>query len=633
MCGIVGVISKQGPPASVIQSMNNTLIHRGPDDEGYLLGGTHESEITLPQYDLVDSPIPFAFGHRRLAILDLSEQGHQPMCYRGRYWIVYNGEVYNHVELREELEALGYTFRSQTDTEVIMASYDAWGVDCLNRFNGMWAFVLYDSVTKEFFISRDRFGIKPLYYYLDDQHFVFGSEIKALLKHPAVTREPNIEYCKLFLKEGSKDHLRETAFMDIYRFECASFLKCKIEEIFQPFKEAKFWSIQPNLSYEPYDEAKSSEYTKQYYDLLADAVRLRLRADVKVGSALSGGLDSSSVVYLVNQQLKAVGCEDKQETFSSVYQTPGSEYCDESRYIEEMARFLDVRSNTIEPKSEDIIEEHRKFVYYLDTPATNTVMSSWHTYKLTKACGVTVTLDGQGADEQMAGYLQYLMNYFSTVPLGTLIRELSLYRQIPNVSSSIGLGFVLNLSRHLFGEHLSLSLLNRLGKKFTYTPVNQRLSDDLILSLGTLFHWADRGSMAFSIESRMPFMDYRLVEFLATVPATYKLHGGWTKYLARRAFDGKLPDSVCWRRDKMGWPIPEEFWFKGKLKEHLVRTLKDSEFLLRVDVNFSDLNETEVFDRYSFAFLLRCYILEIWYSVFWERNTHIPLSPGNPNLN
>jgi len=632
MCGIVGVISKQAPRASVIQSMNNTLIHRGPDDEGYLLGGTHESEIILPKCDLIDSSIPFAFGHRRLAILDLSEQGHQPMCYRGRYWIVYNGEVYNHIELREELEALGYTFRSQTDTEVIMASYDAWGVDCLNRFNGMWAFVLYDSETEELFISRDRFGIKPLYYYQDEQHFVFGSEIKALLKHPAVTKEPNIEYCKLFLNEGSKDHLRETAFKDIYQFECASFLKCKIEEILQPLKETRFWSIRPNLSYEPYDEAKASEHAKQYYDLLADAVRLRLRADVKVGSALSGGLDSSSVVYLMNQQLKAVGCEDKQETFSSVYRTPGSEYCDESRYIDKVARFLDVRSSTIEPKIEDIIEEHRKFVYFLDTPAINTVMSSWHTYKLTKACGVTVTLDGQGADEQLAGYLRYLLNYFSTIPLGTLIRELSLYGQIPNASSSIGLGFVLNLSRHLFGEHLSLSLLNRLGKKFTYTPVNQQLSDDLILILGTLFHWADRGSMAFSIESRMPFMDYRLVEFLATVPVTYKLHGGWTKYLARRAFDSKLPDSVCWRRDKMGWPIPEEFWFKGKLKEHFMRTLKGARFLLCIGVDLSDMSETEIFNRYSFAFLLRCYVLETWYSVFWENETYTPVNSRDANF-
>lgn len=622
MCGIIDIISKEAPSASVIKSMNNTIIHRGPDGEGYLLGGAHESDISLPKYDLIESPILFAFGHRRLAILDLSEQGHQPMCYRGRYWIVYNGEVYNYAELRGKLEALGYTFRSQTDTEVIMASYDAWGVDCLNRFNGMWAFVLYDSETEELFISRDRFGIKPLYYYQDDHHFIFGSEIKALLKHTAVTREPNVEYCKLFLKEGSKDHLRETAFKDIYRFDCASFLKCGIGEIFQPFKETTFWTVQPNLSNEPYDEAKASAYAKRYYDLLNDAVRIRLRADVRVGSALSGGLDSSSVVYLVNRQLKAVGCEEKQETFSNVYRTPGSEYCDESSFIDEVARFLDVQSNTIEPKVEEIIEEQRKFAYYLDTPATNTLMSSWHTYKLTKACGVTVTLDGQGADEQLAGYLSYLLYYFSTVPFTILMKELPLYRKIPKISSSIAIVTLLNISRCLFGERLSLALLGRLGKKFSYMPVNQKLSDDLILSLGTLFHWADRGSMAFSIESRMPFMDYRLVEFLASVPATYKLHGGWTKYLARKAFDGKLPNNVCWRRDKMGWPIPEEFWFHGKLKEHFVRTIMNSQFIPQFGINLSGLSEDYMFQRYSFALLLRCYVLETWHSVFWDDTDH-----------
>lgn len=618
MSGIVGVISKQVPLVYVIQSMNNTLIHRGPDGEGYLLGGAPEPDVDLPGCDLVYSPIPFAFGYRHLAILDLSEQDHQPMCYRDRYWIVYDGRVYNYIELREELEALGYTFSSQTDTEVIMASYDAWGIDCLNRFNGEWAFVLYDSETEELFISRDRFGIKPLYYYLDDQHLIFGSEIKALLKHPAVTREPNIEYCKLFLREGAKDHLRETAFKDIYRFESAGFLKCKIGDILQPFKETTFWSIQPNLSNEPYDEAKASEYAEQYYNLLDDAVRLRLRADVRVGSALSGGLDSSSVTYLVNQHLKAAGREGQQETFSSVYRTPGSEHCDESRYIDEVARFLGIRSNTIEPRVEDIIDEHRRFVYHLDTPATNTVMSSWYTYKLTKACGVTVTLDGQGADEQLGGYLRYLLNYFSTAPLGTLIQEASLYRQTPNTSSRITHGPILNLSRCLLGERLSLAILGRLGKKFRYTPANQQMSDDLILSLGTFFHWADRGSTAFSIESRMPFMDHRLVEFLAAVPAAYKLHGGWTKYLARKAFDGKLPENICWRRDKMGWPIPEEFWFRGDLKEHFERTIIRSRFVSHCGIDLSGLNKENMFKEYPFAILLRFYILETWHSVFWD---------------
>lgn len=599
--------------------MNDSIIHRGPDDEGYLLGGAYENDAPLPKCDFTDCSYSLAFGHRRLAIIDLSPLGHQPMSYHNRYWIVYNGEVYNYIELREELETLGYMFHSHSDTEVIMASYDAWGTECLNRFNGMWAFIIYDKKEERLFISRDRFGIKPLYYYQNREIFIFASEIKALLKHPSVTKKPNIDYCTMYLKEGSKEHMRETAFKDIYRFDNACFLHCGIEEIFQPFRETKFWRVESNLSNELFNEEKFREYTRQYYDLLDDAVRLRLRADVKVGSALSGGLDSSSVVYLINQQLKAQGQKEKQETFSSVYKTKGTEYCDESGFIDEVADVLEVKSNQIEPRIEDIIEEHRKFVYYLDTPASNTVMSSWHVYKLIKACGVTVTLDGQGADEQLAGYLSYLIFYFTNVTLSTMVRELPLYWHIPGSSQFLVNSSILNISKNLIGEKATLSLLGFMGTQFNYMPLNQRLCYDLEHSLETLFHWADRGSMAFSIESRMPFMDYRLVEFLAMIPATYKVHGGWTKFIARNAFNQHIPDSVCWRKDKMGWPIPEEFWFKGRIKEHFIITLKTAEFLSQCDVHFSELSDKELFERYSFAFLLRCYVLETWYSVFWGK--------------
>ncbi|MFA4824274.1 MAG: asparagine synthase (glutamine-hydrolyzing) [Methanoregula sp.] len=618
MCGIVGIVSKNKIKTSIIKSMNDSIIHRGPDDEGYLIGGSHENDTPLPKCVFTDSPNNIAFGHRRLSIIDISPHGHQPMSYLDRYWITYNGEVYNHIELREELEKLGYKFRSHSDTEVIMASYDAWGTECLNCFNGMWAFVLYDKKEEQLFISRDRFGIKPLYYFQDRENFIFASEIKALIKHPAVTREPNIDYCTSYIKEGSKEHLKETAFKDIYRFDNACFVQCCIEKIFQPIRETKFWSIKPNLSNEPYNEEKAQEYTRQYYGLLDDAVRLRLRADVKVGSALSGGLDSSSVVYLITQQLKAQSKEEKQETFSSIYKTRGSEHCDESGFIDEIAETLDVKSNQIEPRIEDVIEEHRKFVYYLDTPATNTLMSSWHTYKLTKACGVTVTLDGQGADEQLAGYLGDLVYYFANVPFSTLVQEILLYRHIPGALQYLVIGSLLNISRHLIGEKATLTSLGFMDIQFNFVPLNQKLCNDLDRSLETLFHWADRGSMAFSIETRMPFMDYRLVEFLAMVPATYKIHGGWTKFIARKAFDPHLPVSVCWRKDKLGWPIPEEFWFKGRLKKHFIGTLKKEAFLSQCGVHFSAMGEKDLFKRHSFAFLLRCYVLETWYSVFWE---------------
>jgi len=628
MCGIVGILSKNKIKTSVIKSMNDTIIHRGPDDEGYLIAGTYEDDVVFSKCDFTNCLYSLAFGHRRLAIIDLTPLGHQPMSFLDRYWIVYNGEVYNYIELRKELETLGYTFSSNSDTEVIMACYDAWGTDCLNRLNGMWAFVMYDRVKERVFISCDRFGIKPLYYYQDRENFIFASEIKALLKHPSVDKLPNIGYCKIFLNEGPKEFLRETAFKDIYQFDNACFLECDIEKLFQPFEEIKYWSIKSNFSYEPYDDEKAQKYIEQYYDLLSDAVRLRLRADVKVGSALSGGLDSSSVVYLINQQLKEQGQEQLQETFSSVYKTHGTEHCDESNFINKIAGDLNVKSNQIEPQLEDVIEEFRNFIYFLDTPSANTLMSSWHTYKLTKACDVTVTLDGQGADEQLAGYLQYLLYYFTNVPFSAMLREIPIYWNIPGASKLLIYSIFLNISRNLVGEKGTLTILDLMGKHFDFVPLNQKLSDDLELSLETLFHWADRGSMAFSVESRMPFMDYRLVEFLATIPANYKIHGGWTKFIARRAFNQRLPDVICWRKDKMGWPIPEEFWFKGSLKEHFIKTLKNAKFLSQCGIHFSNIKEKDFFNKYSFTFLLKCYVMETWYTVFWLDSRVTKIEPN-----
>lgn len=600
--------------------MTDSLIHRGPDDEGYLMGGPHEKDQELSKCDFTQCPYSLAFGHRRLAIVDLSSQGHQPMEYRGSYWIVYNGEVYNYPELREELEKIGYTFRSHTDTEVILASYDAWGSECLKKFNGMWAFVIYDVKNKKIFISRDRFGIKPLYYYQDRENFVFASEIKAFFRHPIIRKEPNRDYCKEYLRKGIQEHLRETAFSGIYRFDNASFLECDIEEVFHPFEEKKFWHITPNLSDEPYNEEKARIYSEHFYHLISDAVRLRLRADVKVGSALSGGFDSSSIVYLIHQHLKVNNQKEMQVTFSSVYRTLGTEYCDESYFINLIVKALDVQSHQIEPRIEDVLEEHEKYVYYLDTPAANTLMSSWHTYKLTKNCGVTVTLDGQGDDEQLAGYLHYLMYYFWNLPFSRLCKEMPPFFQVPGALPFLILGLIFHVSRQIIGDKGTKSILQFFRKEINNRPLNQVLYEDLEQSLETLFHYADRGSMAFSLESRMPFMDYRLVEFLATVPASYKIHAGWTKFIARKAFDHRLPDSICWRKDKMGWPIPEEFWFKGKLKEDFCRRLQNGTFLPELGVNFSKTDENRLFKKYPFGFLMRCYVLETWHSVFWREN-------------
>lgn len=573
MCGITGIISKNRIDKNIIETMTDKLIHRGPDGFGYYHGEN------------------FSFGHRRLAIVDISRAGHQPMEYLDRYVITYNGEVYNHVELRKELEAMGYKFKSHTDTEVIMASYDAWGVKCLNRFNGMWAFVIYDKEKNRYFMSRDRFGKKPFYYYKDKDSFVFASEIKSILS--AVKTAPNFSFLNDYIHYGCKEYIKKTAFENIYRFDFASYFEGSIDEILSSFAMKKFWRLKPNLSVERFDEEKLKEYAKKYYELLQDAVRIRLRADVKVGSALSGGLDSSSIVYLVNKLLKDEGKEGLQETFSSVYKSAETKHCDESEFIDTVASYLNVNSNQIEPIEKDVPKEHSKMIWYMENPPESSGMSAWHTFKLVKTTDVKVTLDGQGADEQLGGYFDYLTSYISSLPLRDSIKESIKYFKIPNSKAYIKKGLLISIFRNIFGIKITQNIIKKVLKKDFEINLNQKLADDTNSNLITLIHYSDHLSMAHSIESRMPFMDYRLVEFLASIPACYKMRDGWTKYIARVAFNGRLPDEITWRRDKMGWPIPEDKWYRGNLKDWFVQKVESSSLVKELSPNLNIKQELD----------------------------------------
>jgi len=573
--------------------MADLLEHRGPDGQGFMLSQGIYAGSPLPGLIEFSPALPcyVALAHRRLAILDISSLGHQPMVWRERYVITFNGEIYNHIELRQELEAIGYSFVSQSDTEVILAAYDAWGASCLKKFNGMWAFVLIDTALQKIFVARDRFGIKPLYYAQSNETFVFASEIKALLGHPAVIAIPDQEVAKKYLKNGTSEEGMETAWKGIMRFPAASFVECSLVQLCTGKLESEiFWNVQPNLSVERFDEAKAQHLAETYYRLLEDAVRLRLRADVKVGSALSGGLDSSSIVYLVNKILKEQGLSDRQETFSSVYKTAGTQDCDESQFIDHLAQVLDVRSNQIEPHVDNVPSEHEKVIYAMDYPPESTCMSGWHTFMRVSQTDVTVTLDGQGADEQLAGYLPYLAHWFAQMPLRQVALELPKVLAIPGAGRFALRGLAVGMAGRVLGKSIAMKLVRRLGYKMDpFIHLNQKLVEDLNASLRVLIHYSDRVSMAHSIESRMPFMDYRVVEFLASVPAAYKLHGGWTKYLARRAFSGKLPDEIVWRKDKMGWPIPEAYWFEGKLKDWMAERVTHPPFLQWLGVTAADV--------------------------------------------
>ncbi|PAJ74475.1 asparagine synthase (glutamine-hydrolyzing) [Pseudoalteromonas sp. NBT06-2] len=587
MCGLVAVISKSTISFENLIKMNDKISHRGPNDEGYLLLNSsimNDLGKKLVQTNHQRIMRSIGFAHRRLSIQDLSPLGHQPMSYKERYWIVYNGEVYNHVELKKELEELGHSFVSHSDTEVILAAYAEWGEQCVSRFNGMWAFLILDTEADSVFISRDRFGVKPLYYFETEEEFVFASEIKSLMEYSNINTSPNENYCKRVIAEGALEFEKETAFKNIYRFDCASVALLDLTSDKIEIKQRKFWDFEVNNSNEKFCASKAQKIADEYYELLKDAVRLRLRADVPFGSALSGGLDSTAIVYLIEEILKEQDSTYQQQTFSTVFGDKDKE-CDESYFIKLITDELGIKSHTIQPDEESFKLQHEKIIKHWENPMAGTGMAGLTTFNLINQSNVVVTLDGQGADEQQGGYLKYITNYLYNLGYFDALSQTKSLMQIPKARNYLILGFTFRTLKLLFGNRFTMKLaLKLIGKKgpSRFIPLNDSLKYDTYHGLINLIHFSDSRSMLFSIESRMPFMDYRLVEFTAKIPACYKIHKGWTKYFARIAFNNKLPDEICWRKDKLGWPIPDGRWFKGELNTFVNDSVKKCFFTMNL---------------------------------------------------
>jgi asparagine synthase (glutamine-hydrolysing) len=651
MCGIVAVLSpRQSLSLAALLAMTRALRHRGPDDEGYLadagdgprlLWGTDTPDdvrttptASRPTADAEarpDQALRVGLGHRRLAIVDLSPQGHQPMQ-RGDVSVVFNGEIYDHVERRAELEALGHRFESHSDTEVLIAAWRQWGTDAFRRLNGMWAMALYDQARRVLVLARDRYGVKPLYWWQGEGgELALASEAKALLAHPRIAARVDPAACVGWLATGPQAWQAETLFDGIRSFPAGHWAEVSVDAP-APLTPRSYWDgaeVDTDALAAPFDPAQAMRLAEEYRALLQDAVRVRMRVDVRFGTALSGGLDSSQIALLVNRELRARGVRERQEVFSSVYPAAnggplaaGLRTADESAYIASVAGSLDVQSNVIEPRWEDIAVEHEHMVWALDTPPINSLMSSWHTYALVAGRGVVVTLDGQGADEQLAGYVYYARNLI--VQSGTsaaLGHALALGRRMQGVGGMIGQGLAGHLLRRVLGQRGLENMTARLRRgRNLAMPLADALQHDFRASLQTLLFYADKTSMAWSIESRMPFMDWRLVNFLASVPLAYRIHDGWTKWLARHAMRDALPAEVVWRRDKLGWAIPEASWFgeQGPLREWLDGQLRDSTFAQEVAAaaglpsNGLDL-----------AHRLRLLNLAVWHRLYFEE-------PGRP---
>jgi asparagine synthase (glutamine-hydrolysing) len=575
MCGIWFSLGFAPDPEAI-----DRVSHRGPDGRGWR---TFDSGAG-----------PVALGHRRLSIIDLSDAALQPMSYANdRYWIVFNGEIYNYLELRDELIECGHRFCTASDTEVLLAAYAQWGEAALDRLLGMFAFVLWDVETATVFAARDRFGIKPLYLYETPRGVAFASEIKQFLRLPGFVARLDIARTYDFLSAGIMEHTSGTMFAGVGQLQGGECVRLDLHHWHpgEALPVRRWYSvIEPGTI-----EIGEREAAERFAALLSDSVRLHLRSDVPVGSCLSGGLDSSSIVCLMAQALEAGGGA-KVNSVSACY---NEKSVDERPFMEVVVAHAGCVPHWCYPRVEDAFAIAERITWHQDEPYGSTsIFAQWCVFEAARRAGLKVMLDGQGADEQLAGYHGCFPYYYASLirqrRIVALLRTMIERRVWHGASLSEQLHtFVLpllppGLARRvrrrrqtmvdhawLDGEalrpHLGRSAFDTAREQLALPPV-AGIGDLCVVltqssNLAMLLHWEDRNSMAHAIEARVPFLDHRLVEFTLGLGDRHKIVGGDTKRVLRRAMSGILPDKVRYRRDKLGFTTPEEAWFRGPLRE------------------------------------------------------------------
>jgi asparagine synthase (glutamine-hydrolysing) len=573
MCGIAGIISLDGFDPRKLIAMTQMIAYRGPNGYGfaYSTGGIqadlelHHNDERMPN---VREP-QIGLGNRRLAILDLTPNGNQPMqISNGALSITYNGEIYNYKEIREELAGLGCRFFSGTDTEVILQAYAVWGEKCLQRFNGMWSFALWDRSRQRLFCARDRFGVKPFYFATSPRDFFFASEIKQVLAASGIKRTANPRAIADFLEWGLQDHLEETSFEGVFQLLGGHSLSLTFDEPLRP-KIQRYWELdtKPVLTITP------EEAAREFGTRFQEAIKIRLRSDVPVGVSLSGGLDSSAILC----EARRVSPKSRLESFSACFD---DERIDERSYMSAIAAATDSPKHWTFPRAECFWEASEKIAYHQDEPIGGpSVFAQWSVMSAARKNRTPVLLGGQGGDESLCGYRKY---YFFHV--WHLLRKLNpaFLREAPALLSTFGnvRWSVGTVSRYLpsFARNRA-SALERLGSPALRATVRspsqlgagnnlaERQKVDLLRSsIPCLLRHEDRNSMAHSIETRLPFLDYKLVEFAVRCAPALKLKNGWTKWMLREATKGTLPDQVRLRKSKLGFDTPESDWLRIGLK-------------------------------------------------------------------
>lgn len=632
MCGICGIITKDDSlvDQNVLDEMTDVLRHRGPDGRDTHRWGS------------------IGFGHRRLAIIDL-DHGQQPMSNADEtVWINYNGEVYNYVELRSDLIQRGYTFETRTDTEVVLHLYEEHGLDMFEHLNGMFAFAIYDQDRGRIVLGRDRFGQKPLYVYEDDEVVLFGSEIKALLQHPQVTAEPD--------PRGVQEYLTfqhclgdRTMFKNVRHVEPACYLV--LDEEGNRLEEDRYWWFDLDEAYEKSEE----ECIDELRFVLEDAIKIRLRSDVPIGSYLSGGVDSSTVSSmasrLMDQGLPAFTGYFEEEGFS------------ELEYAESVADQNDSPHHTVCPDAEDFAENLQRIIYHMDEPAAGPGSFPQLMVSQLASEHVKVVLGGIGGDELFGGYARYLILYLEACIKGSIYQTQdpgSHLVTLENVISNLAmLQDYTPLIREFWRDGLFersekryFDLMKRfpdLNKFFTEDFLEDRDEDEIYASfeeefneildhtpeghtslfnrmtaydtktmLRSLLHVEDRMSMACSIESRLPMLDHRIAELAYRIPARYKYGDGKAKAALIKAASSFLPEDVLEREDKMGFPVPYVSWLQGPLRKFAEGILLGEEARSRGIYNMEGIEELLESERPNGRELWGLLCLELWFQTFIE---------------
>jgi len=611
MCGILGAYSFNKNKKIARQRIDNglrMLHHRGPDFQKNIL--YNDSSVAL--------------AHTRLAIIDLTEDGNQPMEIAD-YRIVFNGEIYNYIEIRAELIELGYTFNTRSDTEVLVNAYDKWGENCVNRFNGMWSFAIFNTKTEKLFCSRDRFGVKPFNYYLDENIFIFSSEIKAILEYDEGFRRPNYNSIGLFCREGICGEIEETWFENIKRLMPGHNLVIENKKI----NIYKYYHYPTKIQKISFEEAKT-----KFQNIFFDAVKIRMRSDVAVGTTLSGGLDSSSIVSALRTFFNG-----SHDTFTAHF--PGFKD-DEYVNAEKTNRHLSLQGNPIEiDYGDQYLNILNKIVYHLESGHLSpSVFPLWKVYEKSKE-KVTVILEGQGADELMAGYITSSSGPFFVENIKRLkIRKL--IQQAKLIHHHYGIKSVAVLSLRIFSPSWLREALRRYvlkyegvfdgNLKYYKYPDRAEIKSDSFLTqyleeshqttLVNLLHYGDALSMAYSLESRLPFMDYRLVDFCFTLPSDYLINDGKGKHILRESLKDLLPPHIYNDHKKLGFPSPIDAFFrenKNLIRELLLNDKSKSRNLYNME-KLAVLIDSVGTRNNSERVVFRLICVELWYRNFIDRS-------------